>query len=148
MKRISLFSFVVLAALLTSCDKGKFETKPLIEVKDYSSKEIQRNGELILRLNYYDKEGDLGEGTFYLIRNRLNLLPPTPGENRADILTYTLPKFENKDEGEIRIILRENDFLGESSTENDTMQFRIAVTDKEGNASDTITTDNIVVIVP
>jgi hypothetical protein len=146
MKRISLFSFVALTALLTSCDKDKFETKPVIEVKDYSSKEIPRNGALVLRLNYFDKEGDLGEGTFYLFRNRLNVLPPN--QNRADVLTYALPKFENKDQGEIRIVLQEADFLGESSTENDTMQFRIAVTDKEGNTSDTITTDNIVVIVP
>ncbi|MEI9910543.1 MAG: hypothetical protein WDO71_13250 [Bacteroidota bacterium] len=43
-------------------------TKPLIEVKSYNSKEISQHGQLTIRLNYFDKEGDLGKGDFFAVR--------------------------------------------------------------------------------
>ncbi|MEI9910542.1 MAG: hypothetical protein WDO71_13245 [Bacteroidota bacterium] len=44
--------------------------------------------------------------------------------------------------------LNYDDFLKESVSKNDTIVFRIAVTDKAGNKSDTITTDKIVILIP
>src|ERR1700704_4091699 len=136
MKLISVFAILLFAFLLAACNKDKFQTKPLIEVKDYSSKTIPRNGTFILKLNYFDKEGDIGEGQMYVFRKRLNIIPPN--QDRGDELLYTIPKFTNRDQGELRLQLNEVDFLSESSTQNDTMVFRIAVTDRGGNTSDTI----------
>src|SRR5689334_7040596 len=148
MKRIPALGILSLIVLLAACGKDKFQTKPRIEVKDYSSKHIQRNSRVVLRLNFFDKEGDIGEGHFYLFRQRTNKLPPDNQHNRADILNYTLPSFTNKDQGEIRIDLQEANFLSESIVENDTMFFKIAVTDRAGNTSDTLVTDQIVVLFP
>lgn len=146
MRLIPAFALLSLVIVLAACGKDKFQTKPLIEVREYNSKVIPRNGTLIIRLNYYDKEGDLGEGRFYAFRQRLNILPPNIP--RPDVLEYALPKFNNKDRGEITIQLDEFNFLSESSIQNDTMVFKIAVTDRAGNTSDTITTDRIVVTLP
>ena len=144
MKRIPAIAILSLVVLIVACGKDKFQTKPRIEVKEYSSKQIPKNGVLILRVNYFDKEGDIGEGHYYLFRKRTNKIPANA--EKPDILNYTLPKFTNKDQGEIRIELGEVDFLSEDTRANDTMYFRIAVTDRAGNTSDTLTTDEIVVI--
>jgi hypothetical protein len=84
----------------------------------------------------------------YVFRNRLNKIPPTPALDRGDELTYTIPKYTDRDKGELRLTLNEVDFLSESVTQNDTMVFRIAVTDRAGHTSDTLTTDQIVVLLP
>jgi hypothetical protein len=148
MRLIPVIAMIVFACLLVSCSKDKFQTTPQIEVKDYNSKTIPRNGTLVIRLNYFDKEGDLGKGTMYLLRQRLNKIPPTPANDRPDELSYVIPEFTDRDKGELRITLNEIDFLSESVTQNDTMVFRVAVTDREGHASDTLVTDQIVVLLP
>ena len=148
MRLIPVIAMIVFACYLVSCSKDKFQTTPLIEVKDYNSKTVPRNGSLVIRLNYFDKEGDLGKGTMYVFRNRLNKIPPTPALDRGDELTYTIPEFNDRDKGVLRLTLNEVDFLSESVTQNDTMVFRIAVTDREGHTSDTLTTDQIVVLLP
>ncbi len=135
--------------LFFACSKDKFETKPLIEVKSYNSKEISQHGQLTIRLNYFDKEGDLGKGDFFAVRNRLNALPlGTSDADRPDTLRYALPDFTPESKGEIFLQLNYDDFLKESVSKNDTIVFRIAVTDKAGNKSDTITTDKIVILIP
>jgi hypothetical protein len=144
MKLLLIIAILSSTILLTACDKGKFETKPLIEVKNYNSKEILANGSLVIRLDYFDKEGDIGDGVMYVLRKRLNVIPPN--QDRPDLLNYMIPKFNDRDQGELRLEFQEENFLSESTNQNDTMIFRIAVTDRAGNASDTITTDQIVVI--
>lgn len=148
MRLIPVIAMIGFACLLVSCSKDKFQTTPRIEVKDYNSKTIPRNGSLVIRLNYFDKEGDLGKGTMYLLRQRLNKIPPTPANDRPDELSYVIPEFNDRDKGELRITLNEIDFLSESVTQNDTMVFKVAVTDREGHTSDTLVTDQIVVLLP
>ena len=113
MRLIPVIAMIVFACYLVSCSKDKFQTTPLIEVKDYNSKTVPRNGSLVIRLNYFDKEGDLGKGTMYVFRNRLNKIPPTPALDRGDELTYTIPEFNDRDKGELRLTLNEVDFLSE-----------------------------------
>jgi hypothetical protein len=148
MRLIPVIAMIVFACLLVSCGKDKFQTTPQIEVKDYNSKTIPRNGTLVIRFNYFDKEGDLGNGTMYVFRQRLNKIPPTPADDRGDELTYVIPEFTDKDKGELRLSLKEDNFLSESQTQNDTMLFKVAVTDREGHTSDTLVTDQIIVLLP
>jgi hypothetical protein len=146
MKTILVPLSVLLAFVLVACGKDKFETKPRIEIKSYSSKEIHQGESLRIRLNYYDKEGDLDEGTFTAIRDRLNLLPLGPVD-LADSFGSLLPKFPPKDQGEINFQI-DYGRLKESTIENDTMVFRFYASDKAGNKTDTITSDKIVVYLP
>jgi hypothetical protein len=146
--KISIIPGILVLVLLAACGKDKFETKPLLEIKSYNSKTIARaNGnELRININYFDKEGDLSQAEFFAVRQRLNLKPLPPNSDKADTLRYQLPKFPDKDHGEIVFQIGWQDFLKESPSENDTLVFRFAVTDRGGNKSDTITTSKLVIL--
>jgi hypothetical protein len=139
----AIFIFSV-AILLIACDKGKYETKPRLEIIEYNTKFVDIGQNLLIRLNYYDKEGDLSGGPMIGIRERLNIFPPTPVKDLVDTFRVTLPEFPKEEKGEISFELP-HDRLNESAVENDTIIFRFAVTDAAGNKSDTITSEKIVV---
>jgi len=147
MRTLPVIFFISLVTLLIACGKDKFETKPKLEVKGYSSKEIFQGDMMTIRLNYYDKEGDLSGAPVVGILRRLNLFPLAPGQDKVDTISTVLPEFPKKENGEITFQLP-FDFLKESVIENDTLVFRFAVTDLAGNKSDTITTDQIVIHLP
>ena len=144
MKIFPAIFIVSLATLLIACGKDKYETKPLLEIKDYSSKEIFVGSTLTIRINYFDKEGDLSQAPVIGILRRLNLFPLAPGQDKVDTIKNNLPEFPKNDNGEISFSLP-YDFLKESTVENDTIMFRFAVTDKAGNTSDTVETTPIVI---
>jgi len=147
MKTLPAIFIVSLTVLLVACGKDKFETKPKLEIKDYSSKDIFQGQTLTIRLNYFDKEGDLSEAPMIGILQRLNIFPLAPGQDKVDTFRNNLPEFPKEDNAEITFQLP-FDFLKESTIENDTLAFRFAVTDLAGNTSDTITTDPIVIHLP
>jgi len=140
-RAIFIFS---LATLLIACGKDKYETKPLLEIKDYSSKEIFLGSTLTIRINYFDKEGDLSQAPVIGILKRLNIFPLPPTQDKVDTIKTNLPEFPKNDNGEISFSLS-YDFLKENTVENDTIMFRFAVTDKAGNTSDTVETTPIVI---
>ena len=144
MKTLPAIFVLSLATLLFACGKDKYETKPLLEIKDYSSKEIFPGMELTVRINYFDKEGDLSQAPMIAILRRLNIFPIPPSLDKVDTIRSNLPEFPKNDDGEITFALP-YDFLKESTTENDTVMFRFAVTDRAGNNSDTIETTPIVI---
>ena len=139
----AIFVFSV-AVLLLACGKDKFETKPRLEIKDYSTKELFAGQDLRIRLNFFDKEGDLSEAPVFGEIVRLNLFPLGPDQDKVDTFQTVLPEFPSKDNGEISFQLSYG-FLKESTIENDTLVFRFAVTDLAGNKSDTITSDKVVI---
>ena len=148
--KLTLFILATaLIATILSCGKDKFQTKPLIEIKGYNNKDIVRTplgNELTITLKYFDKEGDMSQAQFFAVRQRLNVRPLPPSNDKADTLRYNLPSFPDETQGEIVFQLGHQSFLKESPTENDTLVFRIAVTDRAGNKSDTITTSKLVII--
>ena len=152
MKPISAIFIFSLALLFIACGKDKFETKPKLEIKDYSSKEIfgppaqgQPGDVLTIRLNYFDKEGDLNGAAVIGILRRTNIIPLPTAQDKVDTFRNNLPDFPSKDNGEISFQLP-YEFLKESQTENDTLIFRFAVEDLAGNKSDTVTSDQVVII--
>lgn len=144
MKILPAILVISLVVLAIACGKDKFETKPRLEIKDYNSKEIEPNQGLKIRISYFDKEGDIDDAPMIAIRQRLNMLPPNPLQDLADTFRTQLPEFPAKDNGEITFELPYAS-LTEDLNENDTIVFRFAVTDRAGNNSDTITTDQIVI---
>ncbi len=148
MKTIPALLVGSIALLVFACSKDKFETKPRIEVRSINTLELAQNQTLSIRLDYFDKEGDLSEGDFFAAKLRLNALPLGTGHpDLVDTFYYTLPEFPERDKGEITLQLEYNR-LKESLSENDTVMFRLAVRDKEGNESDTISTEQIVILLP
>jgi len=143
MKTLAIFVFS-LAILLIACGKDKYETKPKLEIKDYSSKEIFSGMQLNIRINYFDKEGDLSQAPAIGILRRLNIFPLPPSLDKVDTIRTNLPEFPKNDDGEITFSLP-YDFLKESTTENDTIMFRFSVTDRAGNTSDTVDSAPIVI---
>ena len=132
--------------VLASCDKDKFQTKPSIEIKSLSTKEVPaQNGTMHVRLNYTDKEGDLGKGILTYIRIRTNGTPiPNPNNNdKIDTVRTPIPDFPSKNNGELDILFDYN-FMDEDPFRNDTMYFKITVQDRGGNNSDTISTPAVV----
>jgi len=147
MKLIPVSFIVSVALLVAACGKDKFETKPRLEIKDYNTKEVGPGTTLRIRLNFFDKEGDLNQAPFTAIIRRQNQLPLDPTQDKTDTLFYTLPDFPPKDNGEINYTL-EYGFLKESTVENDTIHIRFSVADKKGNLSDTVVSDQLVILLP
>lgn len=145
MKPISAIFIFSLALLFIACGKDKFETKPKLEIKDYSSKEVFKGEVLTIRMNYFDKEGDLNGAAVIGILRRTNIIPLPTAQDKVDTFRNNLPDFPSKDNGEISFQLP-YEFLKESQTENDTLIFRFAVEDLAGNKSDTVTSDQVVII--
>jgi hypothetical protein len=141
------FLIIVVLVVLFACNKDKFQTKPQITIKSYNAKEFAFGSTMEIRLSYTDKEGDIGQGAFYGLRERLNSKPLTVADNdKADTLKYNIPEMAAKaDKGELVMTLG-YDFLKESNSENDTLVFKIAITDIAGHASDTLTTDKLVIL--
>ena len=145
MKKLLLI--IAVLVVLFACNKDKFQTKPQLTIKSYNSKLIGQGSTLEVRLTYTDKEGDIGQGDFYGVRMRLNSKPLSPVDNdKADTLRYKIPEMTSTaDKGELVMTLG-YDFLKESNTENDTLVFKIAIKDLAGHASDTLTTDKLVIL--
>ncbi len=144
MKTFPAIFIFSLAILLIACGKDKYETKPKLEIKDYSSKEIFPGTQLNIRISYFDKEGDLSQAPIIGILRRLNVFPLPPSLDKVDTIRTNLPEFPKNDDGEITFTLP-YDFLKESTTENDTIMFRFSVTDRAGNTSDTVDSAPIVI---
>lgn len=131
----------IIIALLTfvACDKNKLNTKPSIEIKSVNTTDVLPGGQLVINLNYKDKEGDLGGGLITYVRDRLNIKPiQDPASNdKADTTRSVLPDFPKTTSGEIELKI-DGTYMSEDPFENDTMNFKIYVTDVAGNTSDTL----------
>jgi hypothetical protein len=139
---------VTAVLILSSCDKNSFQTKPQIKVKSVNSTRIAPGEDLLINLEFTDKEGDLGEGNFTLIRNRVNIKSIVqPGVNdKADTIYDRVPEFPKHSSGQMEVVLGYNAFLKEDPIDNDTLIFKLSVTDRAGNKSDTISTEKIVIL--
>jgi len=147
--------FLLLLSVMVACSKDTLNTKPSLKFKSINGSDFFPGSTINITLEFTDKEGDLSQGTVTYLRNRLNLKPITdPGSNdKADSITSPLPNFPKVTSGEINVLIP-YDFLNEdplppadsanASKYNDTMVFKIFVTDVAGNSSDTITTPQII----
>ena len=85
MKTLPAIFIFSLATLLIACGKDKYETKPLLEIKDYNSKEIFPGTQLAIRINYFDKEGDLSQApVIAILRTAQYFSPSAPGQDKVD----------------------------------------------------------------
>ena len=150
----NLLLFFSLAALVLSCDKDNFETKPTLEVIEMSSDYIPgppNPGDLRVRLEFTDKEGDVTD-SIILLRERMNLKNTV----KSNHIKYSIPTHPTITKAEIEVYLEYYNGLtfgfpaitipGTNPTqyEPDTMQLKFVVRDAQGNKSDTATAHVIV----
>ena len=140
------------AFLIFACSKDKVETKPKIEVKSASPKVVPQNENMLVNLEFTDKEGDLD--AVYIWKVRLNkLVRPTI---RDSISPRAVPEFPKNQKGELELNLEYQAHLISAQSprrdpitnrlEPDTLNFKFVVKDKAGNVSDTAFLKNIVIL--
>lgn len=134
----------VLAFVVVACNKD-FNTRPSISIRNINATEIPPGAQLIITLEYTDKEGDLGGGIITYVRNRLNVrpIPDAASNDKTDTVERLLPDFPKTASGDIEIKI-DNQFMSEDPFDNDTMVFKFYVKDVEGNVSDTISTGTVI----
>ncbi len=136
-----------------ACNKDKFQTKPTLTIKSYNGNLIPINGTLIVNLECTDKEGDV-QDSLIIIKNRLNLRVVT---TIRDTLRYKFPVFPKSTTTQIEATLDYQTILSALNPPNipgsnpvmkerDTLILKFAVRDNEGNVSDTIQSQQIIVI--
>jgi hypothetical protein len=147
-----LFVLTAFVVIVVACNKDKFLTKPTIKIKSLNTEFVPLNGSLIITLECTDKEGDVQDSVI-IIKRRLNKkVVPT----LRDTLRYKFPVFPNSPRTEVIATLDYQTILSASSPpfipgsnppqrELDTLILKLAVRDKAGHISDTITTKQIIV---
>ncbi|GAB2655139.1 hypothetical protein GCM10027036_05640 [Flavihumibacter cheonanensis] len=151
-KLVPLF---ILLVTIAACSKDKFETKPTLTVKN-QSRVVPADNEAIffVTLEYTDKEGDLSgvrDSSIYYQAVLQNVRSVIGGPNYPPAFG-SLPEFPEKRSGEIELRLDRFAYYKQiqnnqgGNDANDTIVFRIAVKDRAGNVSDTVTTEPIVLL--
>ena len=147
---ISLLTIFIIIAV--ACNKDKFQTKPTIKIKSLNTEYIPLNGSLIIRLECTDKEGDVQDSVI-IIKRRLNRrVVPT----LRDTIRYKFPDFPNTPRTEVIATLDYQTILSAQNPPNipgsnppqkelDTLILKMAVRDRAGHISDTITSNQIIV---
>lgn len=152
MKFKFLAAFVLIIAVL-ACNKDKFQTKPTISIKSVNTEIVPFNGTFLITLECTDKEGDV-EDSLIIIKKRLNKRVVT---TVRDTLRFKMPTFPANTRTEIEAVLDYQNILSALNPPNipgsnpvqkerDTLVLRVAVRDKAGNTSDTIQSQQIIVI--
>ena len=147
-----LLPILFLLVFVSACDKGKYQTKPSLKIKEVNGDLVPVNATLIVELEFTDKEGDVSD-TLFIIRQRLNqksaiTYAPNP---------YKVPSFPKETKGVIRVQFDYNLNLvfgilpisiggNPPKYENDTMNYKFVLKDQAGNVSDTAVLSNIVVL--
>ena len=143
MKKI--IAFLITACAIAACSKDKFKTVPQVSIDSYNTKVVGTDQTLNINVKFTDKEGDLSNGKFVYIQQRTNLRPPPPNTGYPDSVINTIPTFPDNTQGDFQVSLPWR-FLHLSDLENDTLVFRFVVVDRAGNKSDTLNSDQIVIL--
>lgn len=150
--KIKLLVLTACVVTVVACNKDKFLTKPTIRIKSLNTEFVPLNGNLIITMECTDKEGDVQDSVF-IVKRRLNKrVVPT----LRDTLRYTFPVFPVSPRTEIVATLDYQTIISAQSPPNipgsnppqkerDTLVLKLAVRDKAGNISDTITSKQIIV---
>lgn len=150
MRRTHVLIFLSLFAII-SCGKDKYTTKPQITIKSITPNEMTRDDILSILLEFTDKEGDITD-TLYFVKQILN-------ENQKglpqefQVSNIKLPFYPKAILGEMEIRFARRIGFGVPlmsdplTAQHDTVIFHMAVKDAGGHWSDTVSTQNPIVII-
>lgn len=150
-----LVPLILIIVAVAACGKDNFNTKPSLKLKN-QSRVVPADNEAVFFVNaeYTDKEGDLSgirDSSIYFQAVLLNVRSVIGGPNYPAAYA-SLPEFPDKRSGEIELRLDRFAYYKQiqanqgGTDANDTIVIRIAIKDKAGNVSDTLTSDPIVLL--
>ena len=152
MNRMKTKILILLAipVIFYACKKDTYTAKPQISIKSVSSSKLTQGELLIFQLNFTDAEGDIQDTIW--VQKISRTCPGTAGAqfispNRIPDFT---PVSNLKGILEIGYAYNSNvqgyPTISGCGTKNDTTFFRFWMKDKANNRSDTISSDNIVLL--
>jgi hypothetical protein len=148
-----LLYVTALVTLAIACNKDKLETTPSLKLKSINSYTIPVGGNLIVQLDFADKEGDISD-TIFVRKIRTNQISvPTI----RDSFELQVPAFPDRSRGVIELQLKYQNHLISAinppssggtppNLHDDTLIFKFALRDKAKHISDTVTTDPIIIV--
>ncbi|WP_290712410.1 hypothetical protein [Flavihumibacter sp. CACIAM 22H1] len=150
-----LVPLLLIVVVVAACGKDNFNTKPSLKLKN-QSRVVPADNEAIFFVNveFADKEGDLSgirDSSIYFQAFLLNVRSVIGGPNYPPAYA-SLPEFPDKRKGEIELRLDRFAYYKQIQSNqggndaNDTLVVKIAIKDKAGNVSDTLTSDPIVLL--
>jgi hypothetical protein len=82
--------------------KDKFETKPELEIKNVNSKNLRQGQDLVVTLEFRDKEGDV-DSILYVVRERTNRL----GRKNSDriIMLYLISLIKKAGKSRLPLVM-------------------------------------------
>lgn len=144
--------FTLLAAVsLAACDKENYNTKPTLTLRTVNTTQVPFNGTLTFEFEVTDKEGDITDSLFVKkIRVNQKVVPTV-----RDFFYLPVPQVDKIQKAFVRVDLGYQNHLisalnpptsgNPPKRENDTLQFKFVLIDKAKNASDTLTSERIVI---
>lgn len=152
MQKLVLYSTTTISLallLFVACSKDKFQTKPNIEIKSISPNPLPKGADLIIDLEYTDKEGDLTtDSAIYIKKIRIN---QRQTQTVRDSFWIALPgEVPKNTKGAIRLTLGYENYVKSASNPGnppapDSLIFRICMRDASKNVSDTIESGLVIV---
>lgn len=146
MKRVLIYCLFVVA--IAACSKDKFKTVPQVTIESFGPQEVRKGQIIQLRVTVTDKEGDL-QDSIIIVRKRFNgtTLLSTDSSIRSSLAALGVPV---KQKIEIQYFLPYGELLANykefQNLESVDRNFKmgIIVRDKEGNRSEYVETEAIV----
>ena len=137
---------------IVSCSKDKLETRPSITLKSVSSNFIPNGGDLMVEMEFADKEGDISN-TLFVQKIRMNIRT-TP--TIRDSFSLPIANFPKNSRGFLEVNMDYQNHLVSAinppsvggnppRVEDDTLTIRFVLRDLAGNVSDTVSAGTIIV---
>lgn len=134
----------ILLLTVLSCGKDKVETRPRLTLNSVSSTTVPNGFDLQVKMQLTDKEGDFLD-TIWVKK----ITTRCPTSNFADSLLYRVPRDLPRTRnfsGEVTVTFQYAVALQPRCPRNDTAVFSIWMKDAEGNKSDTVRTEPIIIL--
>lgn len=152
MKRMKTKILILLAipAMFYGCQKSTYTSKPQISVKSISSTTLGQGSLLLFQIQFTDAEGDIQDTLW--VQKISRTCPGTPGSHFTSLnkVPDFTPTTSLKGILEIGYAYNANipgySTISGCGTKNDTSYFRFWLKDKAKNVSDTLVTENIVLL--
>lgn len=140
----------VIVTIFSACSKDTYTTKPQISIKSISSTTLSTGSVLLFQIHFTDKEGDIQDTLW--IQKFSRVCPGTAGVQFT--AASKVPDFTGTSnlEGILEIGFGYNanvqgyNTISGCGNKTDTAYFKFWLKDKANNISDTITTENIVLL--
>lgn len=152
MKRMKTKLLILLAipAMFYGCKKDTYTSKPQISIKSISNKTLSQGDLLVFSIQFTDAEGDIQDTLW--VQKISRTCPSTPGAqfiSKNKVPDFT-PTSNLKGTLEIGYAYNANisgySTVSGCGTKNDTAYFKFWLKDKAKNVSDTLISDNIVLL--